>query len=161
MSATPTVFFHEDQSFRRSLPWLLISIVLFGAALVVARLFAREPLAALLTLAVFVIVFGLFLVAHLETEVRSDAVLVQFHGLWPTRRIPLDDIATFEPLRYTMWQSGGWGVHLGLAGMTYNVSGNQGVQFRLTNGSAVLVGTQRPQEFAAAVATALEGRQTR
>ncbi len=83
-------------------------------------------------------------------------MVVHFHGLWPTRRIALDDIASFETLRYTMWDSGGWGVHLGLAGMTYNVSGNEGVHFRLKNGSGVLVGTQRPEEFAAAVGKALE-----
>jgi hypothetical protein len=161
VSATPTVYFHEDQRFRGSMPWLLIAIFLLGAVLVLASVFEREPAAALLTVAIFAAVLGIFLVARLETEVRSDAVVVHFHGLWPTRRVPLNDVATFEPLRYTMWQSGGWGVHLGLAGMTYNVSGNEGLHFRLKNGSGVLVGTQRPQEFAAAVAKALEARRAR
>lgn len=161
MTPAPTVYFHEDQSFRASGPWLLIAIFLFGAVLILARVFEREPAAAVLTLVIFAAIFGLFLVAHLETEVRSDAVVVQFHGLWPTRRVPLDDIATFEPLRYTMWDSGGWGVHLGLAGMTYNVSGNEGLRFRLKNGSGVLVGTQRPDEFAAAIATATLARKAR
>ena len=63
--------------------------------------------------------------------------------------------------RYSIWDSSGWGVHLGLAGMTYNVSGNEGVQFRLKNGSGVLVGTQRPTEFVAAITKALEARRAR
>ena len=79
-------------------------------------------------------------------------------GIWPTRLLPLADIVSSWAKRYTLWESAGWGVHLGLASMTYNVSGNEGVQFRLKNGSGVLVGTQRPAEFAAAVARALEAR---
>jgi hypothetical protein len=42
--------------------------------------------------------------------------------------------------------------------MTYNVSGNDGVHFRLKSGSGVLVGTQRPGELAAAIATAQAAR---
>ena len=61
-------------------------------------------------------------------------------------------------MRYTMWDSGGWGVHFGLAGMTYNVSGNDGVHFRLTDGRRVLVGTQRPAEFASGIAKAIAAR---
>jgi hypothetical protein len=158
MTATPTVYFHEDQHFRGSMLWALSAIVIAAAILVGATAFPREPAPALLMVAILAAVVGLFLVARLETEVRSDAVYVQFHGLWPTRRIPLGDIVEHGPMRYTMWDSGGWGVHLGLAGITYNASGNDGVRFRLKNGSRVLVGTQRREEFAAAVAKALEAR---
>ncbi len=42
-----------------------------------------------------------------------------------------------------------------MSGMAYNVSGNDGVIFRMLNGRTVLVGTQRPQELAAAIAKAL------
>ena len=154
----PTVYFHEDQRFRGSMLWMVSAILLGTAVIVGATALRREAGVALLTLAILAAVFLLFLAARLETEVRSDAVYVHFHGLWPTRRIALADIATFEARRYTMWDSGGWGVHLGLAGMTYNVSGNEGVQFRLTNGSGVLVGTQRAQDFVAAVAKALAAR---
>ena len=58
-------------------------------------------------------------------------------------------------MRYGLFDSGGWGVHFGLAGMTYNVSGNEGVHFILKNGAKVLVGTQRPGELAAGVAKAM------
>ena len=51
--------------------------------------------------------------------------------------------------------------HLGLAGLTYNVSGNEGIHFRLQSGGRVLVGTQRPAEFAAAIAKAMGARGTR
>ena len=138
--------------------WVLCAVILGSALLVLVTTATLGPAAVLFPFAVFTGVFALIFFAHLETEVRTDAVVVHFHGLWPTRRIRLDDIASFDPRRYTMWDSGGWGVHLGLAGMTYNVSGNEGVQFRLRTGSRVLVGTQRPQEFVAAIAKALEAR---
>jgi hypothetical protein len=66
-------------------------------------------------------------------------VYVHFHGLWPTRRIALEDIAGYEARRYTMWESGGWGVHLRMSGMAYKVSGNDGVSVTLRNGRKVLV----------------------
>ncbi len=152
------MYFHEDQHFRGSMLWGLITIIV-GAAAVVTIVSARvDSPAALLTIAILAGVIVLFAVARLETEVRDDAVSVHFHGLWPTRRVRLDEIVTFEARRYTMWESGGWGVHLGLSGMAYNVSGNDGVIFTLKSGRKVLVGTQRPQEFAAGIAKALEAR---
>ena len=160
MSATPIVYFHENQHFRGSMLWFLCAIIVGTAVLFAAAATPRQPGVVILTFGILAAVFLLVVLARLETEVRSDAVVVHFHGLWPTRRIRLADIASFEAQRYTMWDSGGWGVHLGLAGMTYNVSGNEGVHFRLTNGSGVLVGTQRPQEFATAVGTALEARRS-
>ena len=161
MSATPAVFFHEDQHFRGSLLWGLITILLGAGAVVAIAFGLSDRPATLLTFVILAGVIVLFTVARLETEVRDDAVYVHFHGVWPTRRITLDDIAEYAPMRYTMWDSGGWGVHLGLAGMTYNVSGNEGVHFRLNGGRQVLVGTQRPTEFVAAITKALEARRAR
>ena len=114
--------------------------------------------AIVVTVLIGVVVAALFTFARLETEVRDDGIFVHFHGLWPTRRIALESIESYEARRYTVWDSGGWGVHFGLAGMTYNVSGNDGVRFRLKNGSRVLVGTQRATEFSAAIAKALSSR---
>src|SRR5439155_26058653 len=109
-------------------------------------------------LAVGVAVTLLLGLARLETTVTPDAVVVTFHDVWPTRRIKLDDVADYAPMRYGMWDSGGWGVHLGLAGMTYNVTGNEGIHFRLKDRRQVLVGTQRPAEFAAGIAKAMAAR---
>ena len=158
MNAAPAVYFHEDQHFRGSLLWTVVAISIGAAALAaIASARAGSP-AAPLTIAILAGVILLFAFARLETEVRGDAIYVHFHGLWPTRRIPLEEIATFEARRYTMWESGGWGVHLTLSGMAYNASGNDGVIFTLRSGRKILVGTQRPQDFASGIAAALEAR---
>jgi uncharacterized membrane protein YraQ (UPF0718 family) len=161
MLAFATVtYFREEQRFRESFVWIVIAIPI-AFALWALLVTPGTPLAAIISLVVVAVAVGaLFGFAYLETTVAADAVIVKFHGLWPTRRIRLDDIAEYAPMHYTMWDSGGWGVHFGLAGLTYNVSGNEGVHFRLTNGSQVLVGTQRPAELASAIATAMAARRT-
>jgi hypothetical protein len=151
-------YFHEEQRFRESWLWLAIAIPL---AFVIWILLATPGVPAstvVLVVAIGFAVGALFALARLETTVGDDSIVVRFHGLWPTRRIRLGDIAEYAPMRYSMWDSGGWGVHFGLAGMTYNVSGNDGVHFRLKDGRRVLVGTQRPAEFASAIAKAMAAR---
>jgi len=151
-------YFHEDQYFRRSWLWLAIAVVVVACVVALAAAPRTSPLAIVLTVVVGVLVTALVALARLETTVAGDRVTVAFHGLWPTRRVALGDITEFAPMHYTIWDSGGWGVHLGLAGIAYNTSGNEGIRFRLTDGRRVLVGTQHPSEFAAAVTAALAAR---
>jgi hypothetical protein len=151
-------YFREEQRFRDSALWLAIAIPTAGAILVLVQT-PRAPTSAIVTVVLVAIAVGALLaVARLETTVTDDAVIVRFHGVWPTRRIRVDDIAEYEPMRYGMWDSGGWGVHFGLAGMTYNVRGNEGVHFRLRDGRRILLGTQRPTELTAAIAKARAAR---
>ncbi|HEV2249826.1 MAG TPA: hypothetical protein VGT60_04885 [Candidatus Limnocylindria bacterium] len=153
-------YFHEEQRFRESWLWLVIAIPITFA---VWRIVVTPGASASAAIAIVLVGIGaglLLALARLETTVTADRVVVRFHGLWPTRTIGLDDIAAVAPMRYTMWDSGGWGVHFGLAGMTYNVSGNDGVHFVLRDGRRILVGTQRPAELEAAVATARAARPT-
>ncbi|MDP9320255.1 MAG: hypothetical protein M3P16_04065 [Chloroflexota bacterium] len=154
----PVQYFHEEQRFRDSWLWLIV-LIPFAIALSVVLATPRAPAGAvILAVAVGAAVALLLGLARLETTVTSDAVVVAFHGVWPTRRIKLDDIAEYAPMRYGMWDSGGWGVHFGLAGLTYNVTGNEGIHFRLKRGGRVLVGTQRPGELAEAIGKAMAAR---
>jgi len=151
-------YFHEEQRFRNSFLWAIVAIPIVVVLVLAATVPQRQIAGTLIGIGVGALVAALFAFARLETTVTADRIVVAFHDLWPTRRIALADIASFEPMRYTMWDSGGWGVHLGLAGMTYNVSGNDGVHLRLKSGGQVLVGTQRPAELAAAIARAMAAR---
>jgi hypothetical protein len=151
-------YFHEEQRFRDSWIWVAIAVPMVFAVLALLATPGAPASAAIAVVGVAVAVAALIGIARLETTVTDDAVLVMFHGLWPTRRIKLDDIAEYAPMRYGMWDSGGWGIHFGLAGLTYNVSGNEGIHFRLKGGGRVLVGTQRPGEFAEAIAKAMAAR---
>jgi hypothetical protein len=161
LAFAPVTYFHADQRFRESWLWLAIAIPIAFVVWILAVTPNVPPTTIWAVVLVGIAVGALLAMARLETNVTSDTVLVAFHGVWPTRRIRLDDIAEYAPMHYGMWDSGGWGVHFGLAGMTYNVSGNEGIHFRLKNGSRVLVGTQQPTAFAAAIAQAMGARGAR
>lgn len=155
-------YFHEDQHFRGSVLWVAVLIGLSIAVLMVAVAGSpRAEVGSLITAAVVgVLLTAIFAFARLETEVRNDGVYVHFHGLWPTRRIPLADIEAYEARRYSILESGGWGVHFTMRGMAYNVTGNTGLIIHLKTGKGgqVLIGTQRPEEFATALGKAMAGR---
>lgn len=155
LAFAPVTYFREEQRFRESWLWLAVAIPMVVAFWVVLATPGAPASAAVAVVVVAVAVGALLGLAYLETTVTDGAVIVKFHGVWPTRRIALGDIAEYAPMHYTMWDSGGWGVHFGLAGLTYNVSGNEGVHFRLKSGSQVLVGTQRPAELVSAIARAM------
>lgn len=160
LAFVPVTDFHEEQRFRDSWLWLIV-LIPFVVALSAMLATPRTPSGVVVLVLVIAVGVALLIgLARLETTITPDAVVVTFHGLWPTRRIKLDDIAEYAPMHYGMWDSGGWGIHFGLAGLTYNVSGNEGVHFRLKRGGRVLVGTQRPAEFAAAMAKAMGARRT-
>lgn len=157
LAFAPVTYFHEDQYFRRSWLWLVITVPVIVVLVVVASAPRVDTAGIAIGIGAAVLVGLLLGLARLETEVRDDGVYVHFHGLWPTRRIELGDIAAYEARTYSFLESGGWGVHFTLSGMAYNVSGNDAVVFTLRSGRRVLVGTQRPREFAAAIARALAG----
>jgi hypothetical protein len=97
----------------------------------------------------------LFYKMRLVTEVRKDGVYVNFIPL-SRQTVLFADIAgcevrTYRPIR----DYGGWGIRYGPAGKAFNVSGNRGVQLKLTNGKRLLIGSQRPEELAQAVRAGL------
>ncbi len=153
------VYFHERQRFRQSWLWVLIAVSVVVAPLI-AVVSSRPATTATVAvpLVMAVVLAALFALVSLETTVTSSEIAVSFHGLWPTRKIRYDEIESYVARKYGILDSGGWGAHLSLAGMTYNVSGNRGVAFALRGGRRILIGTQRPFEFVAAVRRAMAER---
>ena len=160
LAFAPVTYFHEDQYFRQSWLWVLIAVPIIVVLVVLASAPRVDTVGIAVGVGAALLVALLLGLARLETEVRDDGVYVHFHGLWPTRRIALEDIDTYEARRYTMWDSGGWGVHFTLRGIAYNVSGNEGVviQLKQCKGGQVLIGSQRPAELGVAIAKALAAR---
>ncbi len=69
------------------------------------------------------------------------------------RRIRLADITAAEAVTYSpLVEYGGWGIK-GLPGNSaINARGNRGVRLTLRDGRRILIGSQRPDELAAALA---------
>ncbi len=108
-------------------------------------------LSVLLSLMFAIVLIGLFFGSNLKTIVRNGGIEIKyfpFHLKYKT--ILLSDIAEYKIRKYSpLLEYGGWGIRWGFSprGMAYNVHGNMGIQLILKDGSKVLIGTQKPEEF--------------
>jgi hypothetical protein len=97
-------------------------------------------------------------VLRMTTEVTPTDVRVWF-GWIPTYRhiIPLGTIDRIEVVRYRpLADYGFWGVRLGRDGEhVFIARGNRGVRLYLSDGSRVLIGSQKPEALAVALEKAM------
>ena len=168
------VKFREVQRFRQKWLWialvavLLSLIISFGYGMIKQLVFGQPwgniPMSdtALAIVGPFLILMGigiswLFLKIKLLVEVREDGVHINFVPL-VRRTVLFGNIVSCEVRAYRpMREYGGWGVKYGRAGKAYNVSGNRGVQLKLTSGKGLLIGSQRPEELAQAIQAGMRG----
>lgn len=103
---------------------------------------------------------ALFLFGCLRTQVRPEGLFLRFaHFHLRYRRWRFDDIAEVVPTTYSpLVQLGGWGIRRGIGTRGYNVKGTTAIQLVLRSGERVLIGTQDPDRFMAAVARAWRER---
>jgi hypothetical protein len=97
-----------------------------------------------------------FVYLRLIDTVTGEAVDIDFRPL-SRGTIQITDIAhvevrTYMPIR----EYGGWGVRGFASKRAYNVSGDRGVELILVDGRKVLVGSQRADELADAIAASRE-----
>jgi hypothetical protein len=148
-------YFH--QRWRLMLLACLVAVFLYGSylQLVEGRPWGLRPvpnaLLVLMTLGIAALLYWL-LKMHLVTEVRDGEVFVHFRLLWKPRRFPFSAILSAEAVTYRpIEQFGGRGIRRGRHGWAYTVSGNRGVQLTLAGGEQFLIGSQRPEQLAAAI----------
>ena len=95
--------------------------------------------------------------ARLDVTVGPDEIVIRFRPFHVRgRRIAIREIVeanarNYEPLR----EYGGWGLRVGRNGRAYNVSGAEGVQLTLRDGSRILIGSQRSGQLESAIRTAM------
>lgn len=112
-----------------------------------------SPWIVALMLAV-VALLGALLSLRLTTTVRPDGVSVRYGFLYRTR-VPLSEITLAEAVQYApVREYGGWGIRGSRRRRALNARGNQGVLLTRTDGTTLLVGSQRPRELLEALARA-------
>ena len=168
------VRFREIQRFRQK--WLLIGLVSVSLCLLIPFGFGmikqlisgypwgNRPMSdkALSIVGPIIILIGiglplLFYKMKLLTEVRENGVYINFVPL-SRQTVLFESIVSCEVRMYRpMRDYGGWGVRYGRAGKAYNVSGNRGVQLKLSSGKGLLIGSQRPEELAHAIQSGMRG----
>ncbi|MFD2721439.1 hypothetical protein ACFST9_22180 [Hymenobacter monticola] len=149
------MLFLERQVFiRRWWPLLL------APAIVVATLWWLVPAkpnqaewSAAVASVVVVLSIGLLLTLRLETRLDAAGVHYRLFPLqWAWRSRPWTEIAqayvrSYDPLG----EYGGWGLKGTSTNRALNISGDQGLQLELRDGSRLLLGTQRPAEITQAL----------
>lgn len=156
-----TVVFEEEQRFTQWWLWALV-IVSSGAALVafVAGVVDSSdgvPWAIVpVTVVVGVGLPVLFGFARLRVEVHDDRVVLRYRP-FTARTIRLADVMGVEAVTYRpVREYGGWGIKgWSRRKVAYNVSGTRGARLTLADGRTVLIGSQRADELAAAIARGL------
>jgi hypothetical protein len=95
------------------------------------------------------IVYLRLLTVRLVTEVRDRELIVKMRGLWRAHRvllvnIPSAEVVDFDPIR----DYGGYGIRSNREGKAYIANGNGGVRLKLSDGSSLVVGSQRANALA-------------
>jgi hypothetical protein len=142
-----------DTLYRRTqIAWPVVVPVAFVSALL-AWTFVRTEFAVGLGIALAVLLVSLLLFATLTVTVTSDGLVASF-GIGPVRkRIDFSDVASFARVRNS-WMNG-WGIHAYPGGVLYNASGLSAVEFKLTSGRYVAIGTGEPDALAAVLRQAI------
>ncbi len=91
---------------------------------------------------------------RMRTTVTAEGVTIRY-GILNTTRVPIRDIARAESVVYRPVRDyGGWGIRGFGRRRALNARGDRGVLLVRTDGATLLVGSQRPREFLAALARA-------
>ena len=166
MSEEKDLIFREVQAFGSWLRSLLVvlmavSVAIFSIALWETITNPETPdilvpvLLSIVAMAIPIAVTILFFILKLETEVRTDALYVRFYPMHIRyKKFTTDNLQQHYARRYRpILEYGGWGIRCSFTGKgkAYNVSGNKGVQLVLTNGKKLLIGSQKPDDLAAAI----------
>lgn len=140
--------FSEQQGFSR--------IIINGLFVLVVLLFLglawqSQTQGLLVGAALVAVLWALMLAAKMTTQVDDDGITIRTL-FFINRRISYDEIVTAQSVVYKPLRDfGGWGYRIGPGGKAYNMSGNLGVQLVLTRERRVLIGSQKPDDLAAAI----------
>jgi hypothetical protein len=148
------VVYREEQYFD----WRIYSVIalgeiLTGIGLSRGRVWSLE-LALGLTLGLGLLSIVFISLLHMTTEVTPSDVRVWFGWVPIYRRIvPVDTVRSVEVVTYRpIADYGFWGIRSGRDGeRALTARGNRGVRLEFSDGSRLLIGSQKPEVLAAAI----------
>ena len=163
------VVYREEQNFDWRAYALVFAVEVLWGVLLWKLKRAADPAALLhldaievpVGIAIFMALPVVIIVGFLRmtTEVTPTDLRVWF-GWVPTYRRAIDAgmVRRAEVVTYRPWADcRGWGVRTGRDGeRVLNARGNRGVRLELSDGSLLVIGSQRPEDLARAITTALQ-----
>jgi hypothetical protein len=98
------------------------------------------------------LVYFRLITVRLVTEVRNGQLVIAMRGLWRSRRVPLERIQAVNTITHDVARDyGGYGIRSTRDGKAYVAGGTRGVRVTLAGGEKLVVGSERPDELAAAL----------
>jgi hypothetical protein len=148
--------FVENQQFTQWYVWAMlllpaaVAIALIGFFLSRLSLWSRQLHVLLPAMALPLAMPALFFVLRMNVVMTGQRLIVRFFPI--RRRIELSEMASFRAITYTIKDFGGWGIKWARdRSLVLNVSGNRAIRINRRTGKSLILGTQRPDEFAAAL----------
>lgn len=134
--------------------WASIGAVIGGTATILAVRGDLDPVELMLAIAVSAALAAL---VRMRTTVTPDGLRIAMLP-FPRKRVAAKDIASCEVVDYRpLAHYGGWGWRWSpTRGWAYTMRGNRGVMVHERTGKSFLVGSQRPEDLAAAIASTTE-----
>jgi hypothetical protein len=162
------ILFREVQRFRQTWPLVAmgisatiavcgIGVVAFVSTMSQKPAKAPDPislLACVLGVLLFVSVLVLMRVCNLCVEVRETGLFIRYFPFHLSfHRIQIEDVKSFQAVTYRpLREYGGWGIKYRRKSKAYSVSGDRGVKLEFQSGRSLLIGSQRAEELAEALA---------
>jgi hypothetical protein len=133
--------------------WQVYGALIPLSLLLIGGLVTREVEVLAILLTILAAAFAFF--GWLSININARRMLIKFGIGLIIRRIPLDAIRGFAPVKNPWYY--GWGIRFTPHGILYNVSGFEAVEILLDDGRRVRVGTDEPAALVRALqlATAL------
>lgn len=169
MEKNNKMIYREIQKPRQFWVWIVVLLIAllftygFIQQILLGNPFGSNPAPDWLLL-IFWFIFGIIFPVVLAffkliIEIRVDGVYIRyvpFHLRY--RRILFKEIENYEPIVYSFFEFGGWGIRVNSLGeKSYTMYGNKGIKINLKNETVVL-GTQKQNEMIEAI-EALKERQ--
>lgn len=164
MNADNKLTFRETQRFKQ---WWVWAILIASNGLVLTLLLTQfqallngdgDPMEyVVLCIGALVLVAPtvLFLFVRLDTIIDNERIAVRLYPFHIRYRFyTRQEVAQCSLRKYRpIGEYGGWGLRGSARNRAFNISGDQGIQLVLANGSKVLVGTNAPDEVHAVLLT--------
>ena len=160
-SASPPIdyarpIFVENQRFTQWWLWVVllvpVAISLGTMAFFLSRVsvWSRQLHVLMAALALPLATPVLFLAMRMNVVLTGQRLTARFFPI--RRRIEIVDVTSFRVLTYTIGDFGGWGIKWARdRSMVMSVSGNRAIRVNRRTGKSLILGTQRPDDFAAAL----------
>lgn len=146
------IYFQEKQKFTQWWLWLLLIIIAFFILKPIYTAIVENEnwtTAQWASLGIIILVMSLLFSTSLETQIKEEGVYVRFFPfIVKPKFIPWSELSSVFVRKYSpLWEYGGWGWRRNIKGTAYNIKGNQGLQLVFKNKTALLIGTQKPEEL--------------